>query len=225
MVPGPSGNDFCKGVNHSLHFRSQTSHRAAGGLRRGARRRIKGAMSADVTIAAALAAGLLSFLSPCVLPLVPPYLVYLAGASLERLADAEPAPQVRRETIAAALLFVAGFSTVFVSLGAAASSVGTGLRHLQALLAGRFDAFNAATGEHLPTNLDPFNMLAGLVIVVMGLHSLGINPIRLLHREARLEMQKPVGLWGAYAMGFAFALGWTPCIGPILASILAVALS
>ena len=76
-------------------------------------------MAADVTIVAALLAGLVSFLSPCVLPLVPPYLVYLAGASLERLADAEPAPQVRRETIAAALLFVAGFSTVFVSLGAA----------------------------------------------------------------------------------------------------------
>jgi len=182
-------------------------------------------MVADVTIVAALLAGLVSFLSPCVLPLVPPYLVYLAGASLERLADDEPKPRVRRETIAAAMLFVAGFSTVFVSLGAAASSVGTGLRHVQALLAGRFDAFNAATGEHLPTSLDPFNMIAGLVIVVMGLHFLGITPIRLLHREARLEMQKPVGLWGAYAMGFAFALGWTPCIGPILASILAVALS
>jgi cytochrome c-type biogenesis protein len=182
-------------------------------------------MVADVSIFAALLAGLVSFLSPCVLPLVPPYLAYLAGASLERIADHEPKPRVRRETIASAMLFVAGFATVFVSLGAAASSVGTGLRRLQALLAGRFDAFNAATGEHLPAGLDPFNMIAGLVIVVMGLHFLGITPIRLLHREARLEMQKPVGWLGAYIMGFAFALGWTPCIGPILASILAVALS
>src|ERR1700676_1524296 len=122
-------------------------------------------MVADVSIFSALLAGLVSFLSPCVLPLVPPYLAYLAGASLERIADHEPKPRVRRETIASALLFVAGFATVFVSLGAAASSVGTGLRRLQALLAGRFDAFNAATGEHLPAGLDPFNMIAGLVIV------------------------------------------------------------
>jgi cytochrome c-type biogenesis protein len=182
-------------------------------------------MAANTTIVAALLAGLVSFLSPCVLPLVPPYIAYLAGASLERLAGAEPELRVKRETIVAALLFVAGFSTVFVSLGAAASSVGTGLRHVQALLAGQFDAFNSATGEHLPAGLDPFNMIAGLVIVVMGLHFLGITPIRLLHREARPEMQKPVGLWGAYVMGLAFAAGWTPCIGPILATILAVAAS
>jgi len=182
-------------------------------------------MAANVTIVAALFAGLISFLSPCVLPLVPPYLAYLAGATLERFAEDEPEPQVKRETIAAALLFVGGFATIFVSLGAAASSVGTGLRRLQAQLAGQFDAFNAATGGHLPADLDPFNMIAGLVIAVMGLHFLGLTPIRLLHREARMEMRKPVGLWGAYLMGVAFALGWTPCIGPILASILAVALS
>ena len=81
-------------------------------------------MSTDITIVAALFAGLLSFLSPCVLPLVPPYLVYLAGASLERFADAEPEPRVRRETVLAALLFVAGFSTVFVALGASATAIG-----------------------------------------------------------------------------------------------------
>ena len=87
-------------------------------------------MSADVTIAAALFAGLLSFLSPCVLPLVPPYLVYLAGASLERFADAEPEPQVRRETVFAALLFVAGFSTVFIAFGASASVIGALVQRL-----------------------------------------------------------------------------------------------
>src|SRR3984957_15784229 len=85
-------------------------------------------MAANTTIVAALLAGLGSFLSPCVLPLVPPYLVYLAGASLERLADAEPERRVRRETIAAALLFVAGFSTVFVALGAGASAIGSLMR-------------------------------------------------------------------------------------------------
>src|SRR5712671_3005658 len=83
-----------------------------------------GIMTPNVTILAALIAGLVSFLSPCVLPLVPPYLVYLAGASFERLADAEPEPRVRRETVVAALLFVAGFSTVFVALGASASLIG-----------------------------------------------------------------------------------------------------
>src|SRR5436853_3145495 len=81
-------------------------------------------MASDVTIFAALGAGALSFLSPCVLPLVPPYLVYLAGASLERLADAEPAPGVRRQTILGAAIFVGGFATVFVALGASASAIG-----------------------------------------------------------------------------------------------------
>ena len=157
----------------------------------------------NVTIAAALAAGMLSFLSPCVLPLVPPYLVYLTGASLERFADAEPKPQVLRETLTAALLFVLGFSTVFVALGASASAIGALLRAYSGVLA----------------------ILAGLAIVVMGLHFLGLTPIAWLMRERRLQVAKPVGLWGAYLMGLAFALGWTPCIGPILAAILAVAAS
>ncbi len=158
---------------------------------------------ANVTIAAALVAGMLSFLSPCVLPLVPPYLVYLTGTSLERFADAEPEPRVKRETIAAALLFVLGFSTVFVTLGAGASSIGALLR--------------AYSGE--------LAIVAGVGIIVMGLHFLGVAPIAWLMREKRLEVAKPVGLWGAYLMGLAFALGWTPCIGPILAAILAVAAS
>jgi cytochrome c-type biogenesis protein len=158
-------------------------------------------MAADVSILAALFAGLISFLSPCVLPLVPPYLVYLAGASLERLADAEPEPQVKRETVIAAVLFVAGFSTVFVALGASASAFGGLIRAYSAELA----------------------IVAGVVIIVMGLHFLGLTRIAPLMREARLEMAKPVGLWGAYVMGLAFAFGWTPCIGPILATILAVA--
>lgn len=160
-------------------------------------------MTENVTILAALFAGLVSFLSPCVLPLVPPYLVYLAGASFERLADAEPEPAVRRETAVAALLFVAGFSTVFVALGASASIVGALVRAYSEVLA----------------------YIAGVVIIIMGLHFLGLTRIALLHRQKRMEIAKPVGLWGAYVMGLAFAFGWTPCIGPILAAILAVAAS
>ena len=160
-------------------------------------------MNGNVPILTALIAGVVSFLSPCVLPLVPPYLVFLAGTSLERLADAEPEPRVRRETVLAAALFVLGFSTVFIALGASASVIGSLMR--------------AYSG--------PLSTIAGVVIIVMGLHFLGITPIALLHRQKRLELAKPVGLWGAYMIGLAFAFGWTPCIGPILAAILAVAAS
>jgi len=160
-------------------------------------------MTADISIFAALVAGLLSFLSPCVLPLVPPYLVYLAGTSLERLADEESEPRVRWETVGAAALFVAGFSTVFVLLGASASVVGAFVRVYAYELA----------------------IAAGVIIIVMGLHFLGLTPVAWLMREKRFAVAKPVGLWGAYVMGLAFAFGWTPCIGPILAVILAIAAS
>src|ERR1019366_3529207 len=158
-------------------------------------------MNGDVTYLAALIAGIVSFLSPCVLPLVPPYLVFLAGTSLERFADKEPEPRVRRETVTAAALFVLGFSTVFVALGASASVIGSLIRVYSG----------------------PLATIAGVVIIIMGLHFLGITQIALLHRQKRLQVAKPVGLWGAYVMGLAFAFGWTPCIGPILAAILAVA--
>jgi cytochrome c-type biogenesis protein len=157
----------------------------------------------DVSIPAALIAGIISFLSPCVLPLVPPYLVFLAGTSIERLADREPERRVRRDTVLAACLFVLGFSTVFVALGASASVIGALIR--------------AYSG--------PLAMIAGVIIIIMGLHFLGLTPIAWLHHQKRLEVAKPVGLWGAYVIGLAFAFGWTPCIGPILAAILAVAAS
>jgi len=160
-------------------------------------------MAADISLFAALIAGLVSFLSPCVLPLVPPYLVYLAGTSLERLADNDPRTGSTGQTVGAALLFVAGFSTVFVALGASASLIGSLVRAYSGTLA----------------------TVAGVAIIVMGLHFLGVFKIATLMREKRASVAKPVGLWGAYIMGLAFAFGWTPCIGPILAAILAVAAS
>jgi cytochrome c-type biogenesis protein len=156
---------------------------------------------ANVSIFAALLAGMLSFLSPCVLPLVPPYLIYLAGTSLERFADEETAPQVRRATIIAALLFVLGFATVFIALGASASVIGRVLH-----------AYSYVLGK-----------IAGVAIIIMGLHFLGLTRIAFLMQERRLSVAKPAGLWGAYLMGLAFAFGWTPCIGPILGTILAIA--
>ena len=160
-------------------------------------------MTPQVTHMAALLAGLVSFLSPCVLPLVPPYIVYLAGTSLERLTDDDPDTGSMRDTMLAALLFVCGFSTVFVALGASASVIGSLIRAYSAEL----------------------SIVAGVVIIIIGLHFLGVFHIGALVREKRMEMSKPVGMWGAYVMGLAFAFGWTPCIGPILAAILAVAAS
>src|SRR5262245_17814046 len=155
----------------------------------------------NVSIPAALIAGLVSFLSPCVLPLVPPYLIYLTGATIEHVESEEPASASKRAIMMSALLFVLGFSTVFVALGASASLVGGLIRAWSAEL----------------------SILAGIVIIVMGLHFLGVTRIALLMREGRLTAPKPVGLWGAYVMGLAFAFGWTPCIGPILAAILSIA--
>ena len=159
-------------------------------------------MTSNVTIFSAGLAGLLSFLSPCVLPLVPPYLTFIAGTGLEELVEGGER-RARRDTLVAAALFVAGFSTVFVILGATATALGQTVR------------------QHLPL----LSALAGVAIVAMGLHFLGVFKLSLLYREKRVSVEKPVGVWGAYVMGLAFAFGWTPCIGPILAAILAVASS
>jgi cytochrome c-type biogenesis protein len=157
----------------------------------------------DVTIPAAFVAGVISFLSPCVLPLVPPYMIYLTGATIEQFADRETAVTSKSAVMTSALMFVFGFSTVFVALGASASAVGALIRAWSAQL----------------------SVIAGIAIIVMGLHFLGLTRIGLLMREGRLTAPKPIGLWGAYVMGLAFAFGWTPCIGPILAAILSVAAS
>jgi cytochrome c-type biogenesis protein len=174
----------------------------------------------DVSIPAALIAGLVSFLSPCVLPLVPPYLVYLTGATIDHVNNDESEQASKRAVMTSALIFVLGFSTIFITLGATACLVGQGLQAARVGYLRKITEIQATLGFNLPLPDDPFAFLAGIVIIIMGLHFLGLTRIGLLMREGRLTAPKPVGLWGAYIMGLAFAFGWTPCIGPILAAIL-----
>jgi cytochrome c-type biogenesis protein len=146
----------------------------------------------------ALAAGILSFLSPCVLPIIPPYLAYMGGISM---ADLTGDAARRRPAILASVFFVLGLSTVFLFLGFAASTFGRMFLQNQVL----------------------FGQIAGGVIIILGLHFTGIFRIPLLMREARLDAGDRGGsALGAYVLGLAFAFGWTPCIGPILGAILSM---
>ena len=159
-------------------------------------------MGLEVPLTAAFLAGLLSFLSPCVLPLVPPYLCFITGASLDQLTKRDRFEIGYRMVLMPALMFVLGFATVFVALGATASAAGQFLRDYSTLLA----------------------QIAGVAIIVMGLHFIGIFRLGLINREVRYTVaSRPAGLLGAYGIGLAFAFGWTPCIGPVLAAILALA--
>ena len=156
----------------------------------------------DVGISAAFLAGLLSFVSPCVLPIVPPYLAYLAGISFQELSGDEVPAATRRRIVFASFAFVLGFTTVFVALGATASLIGQTIAQYFGIL----------------------SVIAGVLILIMGLHFLGVFRIGLLYQEARVNIEKkPAGLIGSYVMGLAFAFGWTPCVGPVLAAILFVA--
>lgn len=167
-----------------------------------------GLAAAEVSYLSALGAGALSFLSPCVLPLVPPYLCYMAGVSVEefrnpQLAGTESTAS-RKAVLLAAFFFTLGFATVFIALGASATSIGMMLR----------------------MHLDLLAQIGGVIIILMGLNFLGVLKIPFLYREARFQSGgEPATLTGAYIMGLAFAFGWTPCIGPILGAILGVAAS
>ena len=159
-------------------------------------------MNPSVNYAGAAIAGLLSFASPCVLPLVPAYLSFLGGVSFETLASDSREPSTVRRVMIAALAFVLGFSTIFVTLGASATLI----------------------GHALSDHIEILAKIAGAFIVVFGLHYIGILRIPLLARDVRFHTTAlPRGIFGAYVMGLAFAFGWTPCVGPILATILTLA--
>lgn len=156
----------------------------------------------NVNIPVAFLAGLLSFLSPCILPLIPGYISFITGETLESLGSEEAGPGMRRRTMLSSLSFVAGFSIVFVMLGATATFLGSFLARYEGLL----------------------NRVAGVVIIILGLHLSGILRIRWMYRQKKLEIKRTrIGFFEAFLLGAAFALGWTPCVGPILAGILTLA--
>jgi cytochrome c-type biogenesis protein len=164
-------------------------------------------MTEEVSLLAAFLAGLLSFISPCVLPLIPGYLSFVSGVTLEEMrgTGAAAAPikaGTRRRAVIMSIAFVMGFSIVFISLGASATALGALLMEHLALL----------------------GKIAGVIIILFGLHMMGVLRIGWLYSEKRVQTtKKPAGFFGAVLVGIAFAFGWTPCIGPILSAILFVA--
>ena len=157
----------------------------------------------QVSLFAAFSAGLLSFISPCVLPLVPSYLSYITGLSVENLAKVEERERFKSAILLNALLFIAGFSTVFIAFGASASLIGQVLYEYQ----------------------DIIRKIGGVLIIIFGLYLLGILKLNIFMTERRLVHfeSRPVGYLGSFLIGTAFAAGWTPCVGPVLGTILAYA--
>lgn len=147
----------------------------------------------------AFTAGILSFISPCVLPLIPSYITYITGVSFKELTDDREKRRVRWATISHSLLFIMGFSTVFILMGASASYMGQLLIEYQSWIM----------------------KVGGVLIIILGIHFTGIINISFLQMEKRFELRrKPLGYLGSFFVGIVFAAGWTPCIGPILSAIL-----
>ncbi len=154
--------------------------------------------TSQVSLLIAFMAGVFSFISPCVLPLIPSYLTYITGISFDELVD-NRSQSVRRRTLFHSLFFILGFTLVFVALGASATYVGAFFQENQVLI----------------------RRVGGVIVILLGIHITGVIKLNLLEREKRFEFtDKPIGYLGSVLVGIAFAAGWTPCIGPILASIL-----
>lgn len=159
-------------------------------------------MNQEVTLLAAFAAGFLSFVSPCVLPLIPGYISFVSGISVDEMRGDAPPATSRLQIFVTSLAFVIGFSLVFIALGASATAI----------------------GKFLFARLPLFSKIAGAILIVFGLHTMGVFRLAFLETEKRVHSQrKPAGPLGAVLVGVAFAFGWTPCIGPILGGILAIA--
>ena len=156
----------------------------------------------NISFLTAFAAGLISFLSPCVLPLVPGYISIISGFSLDQLKDQQRNASLTRTVLLNSVMFIVGFSITFISLGASASWL----------------------GQILLSRMHLLYRIAGIIIIIFGLHLLGIFKINFLYQDKRFHsVEKPRGILGALLLGLAFAFGWTPCIGPILAGILTIA--
>lgn len=159
-------------------------------------------MSQEVTLLTSFVAGFLSFISPCVLPLIPGYISFISGLTLEEMQGKVEAKSSRASVLAASLAFVLGFTVIFVAMGASAS----------------------ALGGWMSTHRGTIEKIAGGVLIVLGLHMMGVFRIRLLENDKRIHTStKPAGPIGAFVVGTAFAFAWTPCIGPILGGILTMA--
>ncbi len=162
--------------------------------------------AANITYWIAFTAGILSFVSPCVLPLIPSYLTYITGLSFKQLDEEHPTAKVRMTVLLHSICFIIGFSVVFVLLGAIAG-----------IASSKFQS-------HLREGLEWVEKIGGLLIFLFGVHMTGLFHFGVLLGEKRVQLhEKPSGYFGTFVVGLAFAAGWTPCIGPILASILMIA--
>ena len=158
----------------------------------------------NVSILVAFTAGIISFLSPCILPIIPSYLAFITGISLEELSQQENLRKVRKRVIANSLMFILGFSIIFITLGASATVI----------------------GKFLQENIRWFEIIGGVLVIILGLHFAGIFRLKFLDREKKIHLKKkPLGYLGTCLVGMAFGAGWTPCVGPILGAILTMAAS
>ncbi|MBW2142440.1 MAG: cytochrome c biogenesis protein CcdA [Deltaproteobacteria bacterium] len=153
----------------------------------------------EVSILIAFTAGFLSFVSPCVLPLIPGYLSFITGFSLEDVTDPNADASVERRVMVQSLLFIAGFSTIFIVFGLSITALGQLANNYQDLI----------------------RQVGGVIVIILGLHVAGLLPTRFLYKEKKLSLKnKPAGIIGSFLVGVTFGAAWTPCVGPILASVL-----
>ncbi|MBI3585236.1 MAG: cytochrome c biogenesis protein CcdA [Nitrospinae bacterium] len=159
-------------------------------------------LAPDVSFIMAFLAGLLSFVSPCVLPVIPFYITFITGLTYDELTSTDNKKEIRWLTVKNSIIFIAGFSFIFIMLGAGATSV----------------------GRFFLTKQDLIRKVGGVIIIILGLYFMGVMKLKFLMSEKRVQIQnKPAGYLGTFLVGVAFAAGWTPCIGPILGSILLIA--